>query len=199
MTQDNLLPSCFGPPTWTMLHAVTLGYPEIIKNPSKDPTAQSYKKFFESLGPVLPCKWCRVNYAKNTSEIPIDNYLGSRKDIAYWLYMIHNKVNEETNVPKSQWPTFEDVYKLYDSMRADTCDPQEKSKSEVGLCAQDASAELKKRCKVEFITEKGVRTLENFGHDMDNNVFYKYWWLILIIVAIIVILVVFIIMKTRKK
>ena len=85
----------WGPPAWYFLHAITLNYP---KNPTYN-DKMNYMNFFKSIGYVLPCPKCGMNYNKNIQENPIDNHLNSREDLIQWLINIHNNVNIELNKP----------------------------------------------------------------------------------------------------
>ena len=189
--ENNLVTSMWGPPLWHSLHAITMGYPEKINDPETDYTAQEYKRFFHNLGPVLPCHWCKKNFAKNLKEIPIEQYLGSRKDLVYWLYLIHNKVNEELKKPKTSWPTFKQVYDMYNSMRTAEC--TENPQSDVKTCG----GSINKKCRVQFISDG--KNVEGFSHGMENNVFSKYWWFILVIILLIMLVIVFVIATFNKK
>ena len=161
-TENNILVSCWGPPAWAFLHSVAAGYPESVPTPTSNTIAQSYKKFFESLGSVLPCKWCKIHYKENIKELPIDKYLGGRKDLSHWVYLIHNKVNEKTSVPKSSWPSFATVYKLYDGMRSSTCTGIKDTKTIEQTCNQAYDSPVKKRCKVEFNSDLEVLAPINY-------------------------------------
>ena len=171
----NLLTSCWGPVGWAFLHSVTFGYPE---KPTKA-ESDAYRRYFESLGAVLPCDTCRENYQKNLRDLPLERFLGSRKDLTYWGYLLHEKVNDELGVPKAQRLSFEDVRNYYESMRTQACD---------GVCSDPSS---KKRCKVQYITEGK----ENF----ENTVFRKNWPLILAIVILILIRVVRLFARIRPR
>ena len=48
----------WGPGLWLFLHTLTFNYPI---DPSKDDKMRM-KRFFYSLGDILPCKYCRENY-----------------------------------------------------------------------------------------------------------------------------------------
>ena len=54
----------------------------------------NYMNFFKSIGYVLPCPKCGMNYNKNIQENPIDNHLNSREDLIQWLINIHNETNK---------------------------------------------------------------------------------------------------------
>ena len=58
---NGMMTSTWGPPLWHALHAITFNYPV---NPSEE-QKKEYFNFFNSLGGVLPCKYCRDNYKEN--------------------------------------------------------------------------------------------------------------------------------------
>lgn len=101
--------SVWGPPAWIFLHSITLNYPE--KPTSKD--KKEYKSFFYSLSNILPCKVCRINYKNNLVKYPIDKYLNSKKNMVYWLVLIHNEVNRECG--KRQF-TYTEAIKHFDKL-----------------------------------------------------------------------------------
>jgi len=81
----------WGPKAWIFLHTVTMNYPD---NPS-DLQRLNYRKFFDSLGDVLPCDVCNNNYKFHLKELPLK--LGSRKELEEWLIQMHNKINKLHN------------------------------------------------------------------------------------------------------
>ena len=102
----------WGPDGWRLLHCIAIGYPE---NPSiKD--KQIYSEFFTNLKYVLPCIYCRNSFTEYTDELNIMNYLNSKKDLFYWLYLIHNKVNNKLRnqgLIKYNDPNYDDIYDHY--------------------------------------------------------------------------------------
>lgn len=81
----------WGPGLWLFLHTLTFNYPI---DPSKDDKMRM-KRFFYSLGDILPCKYCRENYTKNLKSNPIK--LESKREFIRWLIDIHNEVNIQEN------------------------------------------------------------------------------------------------------
>ncbi len=77
----------WGPGLWLFLHTTTLNY---AVKPSEEQKNQ-VREFFYSLGPILPCRYCRKNYARNLKEFPIR--LDSKRELFEWLVDIHNEVN----------------------------------------------------------------------------------------------------------
>lgn len=107
----------WGPSAWVTLHVFSFGYPV---NPSKQ-QRQEYKEFYTSLQYTLPCIYCRQSYGEFLKVLPIDNYLDTRLQLAYWVYLIHDMVNKKLssqNRKKIASPPFIEVVKKYEKMRA---------------------------------------------------------------------------------
>jgi hypothetical protein len=82
-------PDVWGPIFWTTMHIVTLGYSE---NPS-DQEQKSAVEFFRSLIHMLPCPICRTHYSQFMKDVPVEEHVGSRRDLIFWLFELHNKIN----------------------------------------------------------------------------------------------------------
>lgn len=171
---SNLLTSCWGPVGWAFLHSVTFGYPE---NPT-DAERDAYGKYFRSLGAILPCDTCRNNYKKNLEELPIERYLGSRRELTYWGYMLHEKVNNELG--KKDKITYDEVVKHYESMRSSGCGAVH------GVCSDPGS---KRRCRVHYIDD-----VEDFVNTNRKN-----WPLVLAIVVLIIIIIILLFIRIRPR
>jgi len=85
----------WGPNVWRSIHFIALGYP---KKPTFE-DKENYKNFFNSLGPVLPCSKCSLNFKRHMDEIPIDMYLHNGQLFA-WTVKLHNLVNKENEKPE---------------------------------------------------------------------------------------------------
>ena len=91
MNINNISPEEWGPPAWRFLHYITFSYPDNPTNIDK----QNMLSFFSSLGLILPCEKCRMNFSKHTSLYPLNNEaLNSRFDLVNWLINVHNEVNK---------------------------------------------------------------------------------------------------------
>lgn len=101
----------WGPGGWTFLHTITFNYPLEPSNEDKI----KYKSFFDSIGEMLPCKYCRDSFKIYCKYIPIDEFLESRVGVTYWLYRIHQLVDEK--IFKDNTP-FENVIRKYENFRA---------------------------------------------------------------------------------
>jgi ATP-dependent Zn protease len=87
----NITPEFWGPHGWIFLHSVTFNYPE---NPTQTDKI-NYKSFFESLGNILPCEKCSINYKNHIQKYPIDTHLDSKTSLIQWLINIHNITNSQ--------------------------------------------------------------------------------------------------------
>lgn len=101
-----LPPKIWGKHIWNTVHLVALGFPD---NPTSD-ERKRYESFFISLGQVLPCPKCRVNYEHHLKELPINFYLQDGKTLFAWTVQIHNMVNKQNN--KREW-SLEEAYQYY--------------------------------------------------------------------------------------
>lgn len=101
----------WGPGGWTFLHTITFNYPLVPNENDKT----KYKSFFNTIGDMLPCKYCRESYKIYIKYIPIDLFLDSREGLCFWLYKIHELINYKIykkNVP------FEEIIRKYENIRA---------------------------------------------------------------------------------
>lgn len=84
----------WGPHAWIFLHSIALEYPN---NPSEI-DKKNMISFFNSLGNVLPCYKCKVNFKKHIKDKPLtDEILSSKNNLVKWLIDIHNSVNKNNN------------------------------------------------------------------------------------------------------
>ena len=102
----------WGPGGWIFLHTITFNYPLDPDNNDK----QRYRDFFNMIGSLLPCKYCRDSFKIYVKYIPIEQFLDSREALTYWLYRIHNLINEKIFKPCNT--TFKDVVINYEKIRA---------------------------------------------------------------------------------
>jgi len=124
---NGMMTNVFGPPGWVFLHCVTFGYPmdpkkfDVDNNLPSGTTEERYRQFFEQIGYVFPCRYCRESYQEFIKEIPIQTE--SRAALTKWLYDIHERVNKKLG--KNGGVTYEDVVKRYEGYRA-KCDAKKK-------------------------------------------------------------------------
>lgn len=84
-------PDIWGPMTWTLLHSITLEYPDTPTEENKT----NIKNFISSFGKVLPCEKCRINFDSHLIDLPLtDTVLSSKKNFIKWMIDVHNSVNK---------------------------------------------------------------------------------------------------------
>ena len=83
-------PDVWGPIFWHTMHIVSLGYnPQPSKQEQEDAI-----RFYTSLQTMLPCNICRTHYSEYLREMPVEHAVKSRDDLIYWVFQLHNKVNQ---------------------------------------------------------------------------------------------------------
>ena len=100
-------PKVWGPDVWKTMHIIATAYPNKPRNIDK----KNYKRFYMSLGCTLPCKFCAKSYRKFMKELDIDNFLDGKRNLMYWVYLMHNKVNKK--LKKRKKLQFKKVCKKY--------------------------------------------------------------------------------------
>lgn len=149
MTTENngLCTSTWGSPGWFFLHSVAAGYPlnpdkfDADENKPIGTTRRTYTTFFNSIGGILPCRFCRDSYMVFIKEVPIEDYIHSRESLFEWVFLIHNKVNDKLGV--KQTPKLKDIVDKYESFRA-RCPKSKKAKG----CTDPAGNYIKMKCSV---------------------------------------------------
>lgn len=92
--------SKWGKPGWETMFYVAAGYelndlPQHVKGPQ-------YKRFFQSMGSVLPCKYCRDSYVDFFQELDFDEYLTRRCGCIQFVYDMKRKVNEKLRLQEQR-------------------------------------------------------------------------------------------------
>ncbi len=128
----------WGPGGWIFLHTITFNYPEKPTKADK----KKYTDFFNMVGGMLPCKYCRDSYNIYAKYVPINKFVDSREGITYWLYYIHNLVNDK--IFKNDTTSFDEVVKKYERFRAG-CKKVKKNnnvKKKYGTCGEPKKTKL---------------------------------------------------------
>ena len=114
-SESGLITKIWGPHMWVALHSITFCYP-------LEPTEEhkiKYKKFFKSVGDMLPCFYCRESYNEflkcGITKLD-DNVFKNRESLTKWLYYVHEAVNKKLGVDYGV--SYEDVVIRYESYRA---------------------------------------------------------------------------------
>jgi hypothetical protein len=144
--QSGLMPTCWGPFLWGFIHSIAYVY-----NPLTD--KEKYYDFFSNMGFILPCDECRIHYVQNLNKQELMIALQSNENLFKWTYDLHNKVNLQTGVPESKWPSYESVKQRYSSYEA-TC-------SDIpGVCGSNSSV------------KRGIKMVEQFGPINEEQIPY---------------------------
>jgi hypothetical protein len=111
--QDGMLTKVWGPSLWHTLHTISFNYPV---NPTTEQKHQ-YRNFILGLQNILPCKYCRINLAKNFKEMPLTmERMESRQSFSFYVYQLHEKVNKL--LKKKSGLTYCQVRERYEHFRA---------------------------------------------------------------------------------
>ena len=127
-SNSGLMTKVWGPPGWVFLHCVSFGYPtdptsfDKLKGQAIGTTVINYRNFFQSLGFIFPCVYCRNSYQDFIKELPLtDDVLSSRDSLVKWLWDIHNKVNNKLQI-RYRNSKLKNIISKYESFRAN-CNP----------------------------------------------------------------------------
>ena len=92
--RDNVRdPRVWGPYYWDSFFRWANTYPK--RNPSFEERKLAKAFYFKHVD-NLPCALCNPHFSKTWKELPIDNYLDSRRDLMKWIYLVKDRVNRRT-------------------------------------------------------------------------------------------------------
>lgn len=119
-SNNGMMTSIWGPPTWHFLHCISFNYPVNPTNEDKN----HYKSFILSFKHTLPCGKCRKNLTKNLQKLPLENkHMESRETFSKYIFELHEVIN--TMLGKKSGLTYEIVRDRYEHFRA-KCQPSPK-------------------------------------------------------------------------
>ena len=122
-SSDGMMTSVWGPSLWHSMHTISFNYPI---NPTKK-DKENYLNFYKSIGAVLPCRYCRENFKKNLSKVPLNmKTMTNRETLSRWVYELHEEIN--TMLGKNSGLTYEDVRTRYEMFRSRCLTPLEEKK-----------------------------------------------------------------------
>lgn len=113
--ENGLISKIWGNPGWTFATAVAFGYPQ---HPTKE-QRENYQLFFENLGNVLPCGYCRDSYHETIHRDPTRlsaDVMRNRDTLTRWLYDVHSDINRKLGMDYAT--SYQDMVNLYESFRA---------------------------------------------------------------------------------
>ena len=166
-SNNGMLTNVWGPSMWHSLHTISFNYP--VKPSQEDKI--KYLKFFKAVGDVLPCRYCRINFKKNTKKIPLNmKTMKNRNSLSKWLYNLHEEINKMLG--KKSNLSYTDVKNRYEMFRSRCFNKQKfkKTKRERGCVKPLYGVKSKcvinivpktKRCKT-FSIDKNCKIKLNF-------------------------------------
>jgi hypothetical protein len=173
MNKVGILPTCWGPAMWFSLHSIAYAYnPQIDKG--------KYYDFFSNLGYILPCEECRVHYSQNLNKQELVIALENSENLFRWVYDLHNKVNKQTGVPESKWPSYESVKQRYGSFKASCTDIP-------GVCGSGPGP------------QKKVKVIEQFGSINEDQLPFLISTVILAILLAVAIFYIIYLKRSQKR
>ena len=100
----------WGPHYWFFLHTIAMSYPHRPNTITK----KKYYDFIQNIPMFIPTEQMATNFSKLLDEYPVTPYLDSRDAFIRWMHFIHNKINEQLEVPKISLSKFyKDYYEEY--------------------------------------------------------------------------------------
>jgi hypothetical protein len=103
----------WGPSAWRLLHLIALNAPQLSQI--------HVQRFFKLLPYVLPCKFCRASLTDYFHADPIPT---NPHDMPYWMYRIHNCVNNKLRDQKlleTPNPEWSEIKKRYEDIHKAPC------------------------------------------------------------------------------
>lgn len=120
-SSNGMQTTVFGPSIWFNLHIISFNYPVKPTKEDKD----NYKAFLMSFKKVLPCVYCRINFAANLKRAKFNpGVMANRDTFSRFVYRLHNCVNEMLG--KDVSITYEEVRDRYENFRS-RCSEKEKN------------------------------------------------------------------------
>ena len=150
---DGMQTAIFGPVFWTAIHLVSFNFPVSPTSTQK----HQYKNWLLATGDVLPCRYCRENFAKNIETVlagrSLDSVFESRDAFSRFCHNLHEQVN--AMLGKDCDRTFEDVRDMYEGFRSRCLTKNQEaallqSQKEKG-CLQEKHTGTKGKCVLQII------------------------------------------------
>lgn len=94
--------SFWGSSMWKAIHSAAVAYKPSMRN--------SFKRYIELHGEIIPCESCRKHFKENLKILPIDQYLETNEQAFYWTYLFHDIVNRRLG---KKSPPYTDIKRIY--------------------------------------------------------------------------------------
>ena len=145
-SKEGMMTSIFGPIFWTAIHLVSFNYP-----PRPTPEQRrAYRTWLLATGDILPCRYCRENFAANLERAGFDEAVfDSRDSFSRFCYRLHGVVNEMLG--KETPLTYEDVRDRHEAFRAGCGAAQETAPGVERGCVAPLYERVKGRCVIRIL------------------------------------------------
>lgn len=188
----NLGPESWGPHAWKFIHIVALAYP--VKPTLEE--KQNYKRFYTTIGDIIPCAHCKEHYKEHLIKNPItDDVLMNRKKLLNWTIDIHNEVNKLTGKTTYDYDTaIELIKRNYECSPASHASHASPAKETDKPVIEKLENTVNKNDNIIVNKTDNIKIIEEI-HNQENNDNTKY----LILFILIVVIIMFLYYDTRKK
>ena len=185
----NLGPESWGPHAWKFIHIVALAYP--VKPTLED--KQNYKRFYTTIGDIIPCAHCKEHYKEHLIKNPItDDVLMNRKKLLNWTIDIHNEVNKLTGKTTYDYDTaIELIKRNYECSPASPASPAKENNKPV---IEKLENTVNKNNNIIVNKTDNIKIIEEINNEKNNDNI-KY----IILFILIVVIIMFLYYDTRKK
>jgi len=144
-SSDGMLTTVWGPPMWHTLHTISFNYPVKPTKEDKD----NYYNYFKALQHIIPCRYCRDNYADNLKKLKFSkSVLKNRETFSKFIYILHELVNK--NLGKKSGLTYTQVRDRYEHFRS-RCLNQKTNDSNTEKGCVDSLYGVKSKCIMNIV------------------------------------------------
>lgn len=162
-SRDGMLTAVWGPSLWHSIHTISFNYPN---NPTKR-DKRVYSQWIKNLKYVLPCKYCRINLAKNFKCLPLlEKHMKNRMTFSKYIYDLHEHINKMLG--KKSNLTYCDVKERYEHFRA-RCNKQP---STVVMTTNNKTRKKEKGCTDPLYGVKSKCVIKIVPHNTRTKTFH---------------------------
>lgn len=159
-SKDGMQSAIFGPAFWMTIHITSFNYPV---NPTEE-DKQNYATWLLSIGKILPCRYCRENFAQNMKTAGFSyESMNSRDSFSRFCYNLHDAVNIMLHKTS---PPFEEIRDRYEALRAKCLTEKQKEefskkKQEMG-CIRPVHKGQRGKCVISIVPINENKNKDNF-------------------------------------
>jgi hypothetical protein len=148
---DGMLTTVWGPPMWHTLHTISFNFP--VK-PTKD-DKDNYYNYFKALQYIIPCRYCRDNYADNLKKLKFDKTVFKNREVlSKFIYNLHELVNK--NLGKKSGLTYVQIRERYEHFRS-RCLNEKTDNSKIEKGCVDPLYGVKSKCVMDIVPKSSKK------------------------------------------